>query len=86
MAVIPLDGTQPLLLRHVGTPQRMADLLHDVCQQQVWWWCGQVGVCVLWVKMLGRRAGAWDPTQAELRPSDLLPSSFCWSHRWMRRC
>ncbi|EFN56786.1 hypothetical protein CHLNCDRAFT_59647 [Chlorella variabilis] len=35
VAVIPLDGTQPLLLRHVGTPQRMADLLHDVCQQQV---------------------------------------------------
>jgi tetratricopeptide (TPR) repeat protein len=30
-----LDGTQPLLLRHVGTPQRMAELLREVCSQQV---------------------------------------------------
>lgn len=35
VAVIPLDGTQPLLLRHVGTPQRMAELLREVCSQQV---------------------------------------------------
>ena len=35
MALIALDGSAPLLLGHVGTPQRMADLLRDVCGQEV---------------------------------------------------
>lgn len=34
VAVIPLDGTCPLVVRHVGTPRRMAELLRDVCAQQ----------------------------------------------------
>lgn len=33
MAVIPLDGTCPLVVRHVANPRRMADLLRDVCAQ-----------------------------------------------------
>ncbi|PSC75352.1 tetratricopeptide repeat 1 [Micractinium conductrix] len=31
VAVIPLDGTRLLVLKHVGTPSRMADLLREVC-------------------------------------------------------
>ena len=33
VAVIPLDGTCPLVVRHVANPRRMADLLRDVCAQ-----------------------------------------------------
>jgi tetratricopeptide (TPR) repeat protein len=35
VAVIPLDGTAPLVLRHVSTPQRAADMLREVCCAQV---------------------------------------------------
>ncbi|KAL4444073.1 hypothetical protein ABPG75_011810 [Micractinium tetrahymenae] len=34
VAVIPLDGTRPLVLRHVSTARRMADLLREVCAQE----------------------------------------------------
>lgn len=37
VAVIPLDGTTPLVLRHISTPQRAADVLREVC-------CTQVGI------------------------------------------
>lgn len=35
MAVIPDDGSQPLVLRHVSTPQRAAEMLREVCGAQV---------------------------------------------------
>lgn len=38
VAVIPLDGTTPLVLRHVSTPQRASDMLREVC-------CAEVGAC-----------------------------------------
>lgn len=31
MAVVPLDGTQPLLLHHISTPARLAEALREVC-------------------------------------------------------
>lgn len=43
VALIPKDGTSPLILRHVGTPQRVADLLRGVCGEQV----GAVGGAAL---------------------------------------
>lgn len=34
VAVIPLDGTRPLVVKHVATARRAGDLLRDVCAQQ----------------------------------------------------
>jgi hypothetical protein len=56
MVLLALDGSAPLLLGHVGTPQRMADLLREVCGQQVGKPAGR-GVtgraCHLWTALHG---------------------------------
>jgi hypothetical protein len=92
VALIPLDGTQPLVLSHVGTPQRMADLLRDVCGQQVGGraWRQSRSLCSLLAALccpgtciaIGRILRV--QTHEQLRPSghpEQRGSAFTWPRR-----
>ena len=73
MVLLALDGSAPLLLGHVGTPQRMADLLREVCGQQVRQAAGREA-CRVGLPPVEGAAGAWALAAAVLTPAAVMSS------------